>query len=203
MLIRVLLAYRTKLLFGTWWLLLIAKSVFHGLVSSFTSILRSACGFNRLVPSNLVHSFTGVPSLKDYSTYWFGTRAITSRLNGFRDIFDLFQKFRSSLPSSTSSYNTRASTKSATEASVVKASMFSETIMDWADPVQEIIELGFSLMARAGPIAYKFNLKNRLIPKITPKEILCGPGIKLLNEEYFEKYGNDVDVDLSSSDDEN
>merc|ERR1719220_318876 len=91
-LLRVSQTFRSRMLFGTWWILCCSKTSFSQLQVYFTKCIRASVGFNRFVPVSTVSAFTGIDLLSDYTRYWLGSR---SAVDFLRDNFDMFHLFKS------------------------------------------------------------------------------------------------------------
>ena len=188
-LLRALLSFRNKCLFGSWWILQCSDSNLHSLNTSFTQCLKAACGFSKLVPSDEVHAYAGIPSLLEYLPYWFGSRVLGLNLHGHEDIFSLHDKLKSQLFEKVPevSYNFRHSTSlSRLEHFVSNDDYFPVSVDKWKTKCKPIIERGEYLIGRMGPYAYKNSLKRQFLPKIIDKKINIGIGVKQLNEFYYD-----------------
>ena len=187
-LLRALLSFRNRCLFGSWWILQCSDTNFNSLNASFTACLRGALGFSKLVPNSEVHSFAGIPSLTEYLPYWFSTRVLGLNLHGHSDIFTMKSELKSSILNyvPTISYNLRKSTLITRESSLISSSnYFPESVDFWHEKCLEIMAKGEELIRNLGPVGYKDALKRIYVPRLIDKNTIIAPGVKFLNEKYY------------------
>ena len=174
-------------MFGSWWILVCSNTNFNSLNASFTACLRSVFGFSKLVPSSEVHTFAGVPTLIDYLPFWLGSRVVALNLHGHVDIFTKERNLRTSILSNLPpmSYNLRGTTLASRELNAMNNNYFPDSVREWYCKCKEVISKGEDLIRSNGPTGYKLGLKRSFVPVLLDKNTVVGPGVKQLNEFYY------------------
>ena len=184
-LIRVCQCYRSKICFGTWWSMAASDTTLASLDTAFSRCVRASLGFSKLVPSKVVHEFSGISSLKDYLPYWGASRSV---LDYMRDNFDIIDEYMAKdLVTTTPSYRVRASTTKKTLESKIRAT--SKFPLSAAARLEQMIPLrkfGIEEFTRSG-LSFKMKMKSKFLTRIIAKGTFTSEAVARLNKVYFEK----------------
>ena len=183
-LLRVSQCYRSKLCFGTWWLLTASDTTLATLDSAFSRCVRATLGFSKLVPAKVTHEFSGVTGLLEYLPYWGATRSVLDHMRENFDIFDEYSAERAcSLP--TPKHAVRASTAKQTLESHIRAnSKFPVHAVDRFESMKSLRTFGISAFRKSG-LAFKGTMKSRFLSRILAKGTCTADAVKEINERYY------------------
>ena len=187
-LLRVAQTYRAKVLYGSFWLLVLSKSQFDTLSCSIMGLFRAVAGFNKMVPTETVLEFLGLDSLSTYFCYWLATRSADAKVTGQFDIFNIYllEPESNELPiSPRHSYNLRQSTVRATSSSKSE-SKFPLNAEIWFENTVDMRKdaLGFFGQYLKG---YKVKLKRKYLKRILAKGTEVIEAVDELNKKYYNK----------------
>ena len=192
-LIRVAQTYRAKIVYGSYWLLNLSKSLFSALNTSLNMLYRAVGGFTKLVPSSIVNNYIGLDSLEKYFHYWLVSRSVDCHVTGQFDLFGLFvhsiQPENNELPDSPRySYSFRSSTI-ATRASkkFSPQDIFPEQAFEWFDENLVFRDLALGLFDRH-LMGYKIVLKRKLLAKVMAKGTWSFDVVNKWNMEYYDRF---------------
>ena len=192
-LIRVAQTYRAKVVYGSYWLLTISKSLFSALNTSLNTLYRAVGGFTKLVPASIVNDYIGLDSLEKYFNYWIVSRSVDCHVTGQFDLFGLFiqaiQPENNELPESPRfSYRFRSSTIAARASK--KASpqdIFPDQAFELFRENLACRELALGLFDRH-LMGYKMVLKRKLLAKVIAKGTWSFDVVNKLNKEYYDRF---------------
>lgn len=189
-LLNVVVCWRSKFIFGTHWILKLSFTNFLKVSSSFTSLLRAALGYNRLVSSEFVHNWCGVTSLREFLTYWLSKTYFTNSLKGDKSLFSRYKNWKKSELVRDEKYAFRHSTRiKSIQSFRKKHDNFPALMHDFGPSICRHLE---SLKSDPGvsPFTFKKILKSKFMTMRITK-ILTGTQIKKFvknkNEEAYEK----------------
>ena len=192
-LMRIVVSWRSKFHFGTYWLFNLAESNFSKLESAYMNLFKAATGLSKLVPFGVVSNFLGTQSLSDFLEYWFSIRSHRGYLADKEDLFASYNQLQNRTVQSSSRYSLRSSTIEST-----KQTAFRQLKRDFGLPARvgewfekckknckflKTLEMGMN---------YKYKLKKKLkfrreIYRLFDGSVISN-GVKMLNEKYFRLY---------------
>ena len=199
-LIRVAQTYRAKLVYGTYWILTLSKSLFSALSSSLNMLYRAVGGFTKLVPASIVNSYIGLDPLEIYFNYWIISRSVDCHVTGQFDLFGLFihaiQPENNQLPDSPRySYRFRSKTIAAQANNTTSPQdIFPDRASDWFDDNVAYRKMALDLFDK-NLKGYKIVLKRNLLARVLPKGTWSLEEVTKLNAEYYERFcGNETGI---------
>ena len=183
-LFRVIQTYRTKILFGTYWLLAASETLLTGLETSFSQCVRAAAGFTSLVPASVASKFCGFDKLRIYLKYWLGSRSADAYLKDNFDIVGVFEEEKKQERSVQSRYMLRGTTVEKT-ADVWRERMtiFPKSALRQIEDFVHIRKEGIKIFSKMG-CHYKVGLKKKFVSCLIHKKTKIENAVGQINERY-------------------
>jgi len=185
---RIVIAWRCKFIFGSFWCLNLSEATFSTLCNSFSKLAKAAFGIGKLVPYKVTHSTLGLPNLATYYEYWFSIKRFEGGESG---LFQNLERDLARLAAPTHGRPLRASTLAASarcrEAKISYPDRAISTFHATTAHVQQL------QMLKKGS-NHKLFLKRKLF-RGTPiiklfDETQIKKTVQQLNEHYFRIYAS-------------
>ena len=184
LLLNIAKAWRSKLIFGSYWILQLSATQFTKLSANWPRLIKAALGLFRPVPFSATLEITSLDSIDNYLVYWFSVRWFESIKSKKVSIFTHAENDRVSILSSKQrTRQLRTSTHENTLLSILNKSTYTANIFRWIDSIKPSVELA----AQIESTNYKLFLKKQLLSRPLDKATIMKKAVDYLNDKYFEK----------------
>ena len=175
-------SWRSKLIFGTYWILQLSTHQLTQLTSNWPRLIKAALGLFRPVPFSTTLELTSLDSIEVYLVYWFAIRWFESRKFDKASIFTNAAIDRANiLNNTTRERQLRVSTQQNTLRSILNRSTYTQNIFSWLDKCK----LWVDFLEENPTPKYKELLKKKVLSRPLDKSTVMGKAVLELNEKYF------------------
>lgn len=183
-LLRVVLSYRVRIIYGTWWFFTISKTSENTMNTLWLKLLKATLGFTKCVNSETVFSFTGTNNIFTYLTYWFTVRATEYSAMGLTDIFSISKNIEESLISS--SRCRKSTTDQTLETRLKCESYLPFKVIIWRRKIEKWREIANEAFGRGTD--YKFYLRKLMLNTVLHKNTMVKTEVSRINELAKSKF---------------
>lgn len=182
-LLRLALAFRMRLIYGTWWIFHLSASQFRKFESLWTKLVKKSMGFYAKVENDTILKFCGLDTLGKYLEYWFTVRSCEYKLMGLVDLFEIYERFEKNFHFK----------KSICRSSITDQTFnlyfllhfyLPKSVISWYEKIKNYRARCLEIFTQD----YKSILKRELLRKIIDKNIPVKSEIAKINKKFKTQY---------------